>query len=127
EAQATREVRFCVEPSVYMPVAVKGSVSPLATLRSAEATAIEISTAGGTGSAALAGVAPRGAAIDDGPGARAADNAAPWMRAAAGLAAAQITWEVRFCVELSEYVPVAVKGSVSPLAMFGLAGVTRIE
>ena len=43
------------------------------------------------------------------------------------VAEAQVTWLVRFCVELSEKVPVAVNCSVAPLAMLGLAGVTAID
>ena len=43
------------------------------------------------------------------------------------VAEAQVTWLVRFCVELSEKVPVAVNCSVSPLATVGLAGVTAID
>ena len=43
------------------------------------------------------------------------------------VAEAQVTWLVRFCVELSEKVPVAVNCSVSPLATLGLAGVTAID
>src|SRR5271166_5954489 len=43
------------------------------------------------------------------------------------VAEAHVTWLVRFAVELSEYVPVAVNCSVSPLAMLGLAGVTAID
>src|SRR5271169_670932 len=43
------------------------------------------------------------------------------------VAEAQVTWLVRLAVELSEYVPVAVNCSVSPLAMLGLAGVTAID
>src|SRR5262249_28329262 len=39
----------------------------------------------------------------------------------------QVTWFVRFCVELSEKVPVAVNCCVNPLGTFGLAGVTVIE
>ena len=43
------------------------------------------------------------------------------------VAEAQVTWLVRFSVELSESVPVAVNCWVVPLAMLGLAGVTAIE
>ena len=47
--------------------------------------------------------------------------------ATVGVADAQVTWLVRFCVELSEKVPVAVNCWVWPLAMLGLAGVTAID
>ncbi len=43
------------------------------------------------------------------------------------VAEAQVTWLVKFCVELSEYVPVAVNCSVKPFATPGLAGVTAID
>ena len=43
------------------------------------------------------------------------------------VAEAQVTWLVRFWVELSEKVPVAVNCSVSPLGTLGLAGVTAID
>ena len=39
----------------------------------------------------------------------------------------QVTAVVRFCVELSEYVPVAVNCLVVPLTMLELAGVTAME
>jgi hypothetical protein len=39
----------------------------------------------------------------------------------------QVTDVVRFCVVLSEYVPVAVNCCVLPKAILGLAGVTSIE
>ena len=43
------------------------------------------------------------------------------------VADAQVTWLVRFCVELSENVPVAVNCWVAPAVMLGLAGVTAID
>ena len=43
------------------------------------------------------------------------------------VADAQVTWLVRFCVELSEKVPVAVNCWVFPLGTLGLAGVTAID
>jgi hypothetical protein len=44
-----------------------------------------------------------------------------------GVAEAHVTLPVRFCVELSLYVPVAVNCCVVPLAIDGLAGVTAID
>jgi hypothetical protein len=44
-----------------------------------------------------------------------------------GFEEAHVTWLVRFCVDWSVYVPVAVKGWVWPLVMFALAGVIAIE
>ena len=49
------------------------------------------------------------------------------MVATEGVADAQVTWLVRFSVELSEKVPVAVNCWVAPTAMLGLAGVTVID
>src|SRR5260370_1121159 len=43
------------------------------------------------------------------------------------LADAQVTLLVRFCVDLSEKVPVAVNCWVLPLVRLGLAGVTAID
>ena len=43
------------------------------------------------------------------------------------VADAQVTWLVRFGVEPSEKVPVAVNCCVRPLATLGLAGVTAID
>ena len=59
--------------------------------------------------------------------ARPCDPAALEMVATEVFAEAQVTWVVRSCVELSEYVPVAVNCWVSPTGTFGLAGVTAID
>ncbi len=53
--------------------------------------------------------------------------AALLMVATAGLVEVQVTWVVRFCVELSEYVPVAVKVSLLPSATLGAGGVIAID
>src|SRR5262245_17629124 len=47
--------------------------------------------------------------------------------ATAGVADAHVTTLVRFCVELSVNVPVAVNCRVWPFAMVGLAGVTATD
>jgi hypothetical protein len=49
------------------------------------------------------------------------------MVAVAGVAEAQVTWLVRFCVVLLENVPVAVNCWVNPAAILGNAGVTAID
>jgi hypothetical protein len=49
------------------------------------------------------------------------------MVAVVVLEEAQVTLEVRFCVELSLYVPVAVNCSVPPAVTDGFAGVTAID
>jgi hypothetical protein len=52
---------------------------------------------------------------------------APLMVATLVAEEAQVTWLVRFCVLLSEYVPVAVNCCVTPEEIFWLAGVTAME
>ena len=54
-------------------------------------------------------------------------NPALLMVATLVVAEAHVTWLVRFWVELSEKVPVAVNCWVSPLATLGFAGVTAID
>jgi hypothetical protein len=53
ELQATDPVMFCVEPSVYVPVAVNGTVLPTATLDETGVIAIETRAAAVTVSEAL--------------------------------------------------------------------------
>jgi hypothetical protein len=127
DAQVAVEVRFCVEPSVYVPVAVNGCVSPLATLGLAGVTAMETSAAAVTVSVVLPLKLPEVAEIVVVPAATPVARPPAAMVAAAVLDDAQVAVEVRFCVEPSVYVPVAVNGCVSPLATLGLAGVTAME
>ncbi len=71
---------------------------------------------------ALKVVEPCAAAV-----ARPFDPAALLMEATPDMLEAQVTCEVRFCVEPSLYVPVAVYCSVSPLGSVELLGVTAID
>ena len=61
------------------------------------------------------------------PVAKPCDPEASEIVATEDVAEAHVTWLVRVCVELSEYVPVAVNCSVPPLATVGLAGETAID
>jgi hypothetical protein len=127
DAQVTVDVRFCVEPSVYVPVAVNGCVSPLATLGFAGVTAMETSVAGVTVSVVLPVKLPDVAEIVVVPTARVEARPLAAMVAVVVLDDAQVAVEVRFCVEPSVYVPVAVNCCPTPLATLGFAGATATE
>ena len=128
ETQVTAVVRFCVEPSVYVPVAVNRWVVPSAMLGLDGVIARETSVAGVTVSAALPEMPPTVAVIVVAP--VATDVANPFEPPALLIAAMdaavepQVTAVVRFCVEPSEYVPVAVNCWAVPSAILGLDGVT---
>jgi len=127
DAHATVDVRFCVEPSVYVPVAVNGSVRPFATLGFAGVTAIDVSAAAATVSVVLPTTLPEVAEMVLVPVARVVATPAVSMVATVAVEDAHATVDVRFCVEPSVYVPVAVNGSVRPFATLGFAGVTAID
>ncbi len=131
ELQVTDVVRFRVEPSEYVPVAVNCWVVPLATLGLAGVTARETSVAGVTVRVVDPDMLPDPAVIVVEPAA--AGVATPLEPAALLIVATpvleelQVTDVVRFWVELSEYVPVAVNCWVVPLTTLGLVGVTARE
>src|SRR5208337_4135035 len=127
EAQVTWLVRFCVVLSEYVPVAVNCCVCPLRTLGLPGVTAIDCSTAALTVITVEPLILPSVALMVDGPVATAVANPPLVMVATDVVAEAQVTWLVRFCVVLSEYVPVAVNCWVCPLRTQGLAGVTAID
>ena len=127
DAQVTWFVRSSVELSEKVPVAVNDPIPPLATLGLAGVTMIDCRTAGLTVNNARPVTPPSVAEIVDAPAANGAATPAALMVATDVFADAQITWPVRSSVEPSEKVPVAVNGSVSPLATLGLAGVTTID
>jgi hypothetical protein len=127
EAHVTWLVRFCVELSEKVPVAVNCSVFPLATLGLAGVTAIDFRAAAVTVNTVEPTVLPSVALMLDVPGVTPVASPPAVIVATAGVADAHVTWLVRFCVELSENVPVAVNCWVFPLATLGLAGVTAID
>ncbi len=127
EAHVTWLVRFSVELSEYVPVAVNCSVRPLAMLGLAGVTAIDSNVAAVT-VRTVEPVTPLSIAlIVEVPTPTPVARPALVIVATDAVAEAHVTWLVRFSVELSEYVPVAVNCSVRPLAMLGLAGVTAID
>jgi hypothetical protein len=131
EPQVTAVVRFCMEPSEYVPVAVNCLVVPRAMLGLDGVIARETSVAGVAARVVLPDMLPNVAVIAVDPDATGVANpfepAALLMAATAAVDEPQVTDVVRFCVEPSEYVPVAVNCWVVPSAMLGLDGVIARE
>lgn len=127
EAHVTRSVKFSVVPSVNVPVAVNGSVNPLAMLGFDGVTAIELTTAAVTDNVVLPLKLPTDAEMVDEPMPRAEARPPLEMVATAVFDEAHVATPVRFSVVPSVNVPVAVNGSVNPLATPGFDGVTAIE
>ena len=131
EPQVTAVVRFCVEPSEYVPVTVNCRVVPNAMLGLDGIIARETSVACVTVRVVLPEMPPNVAVMVVDPTATGVAN--PFEPAALLMAATddadepQVTAVVRFCVEPSEYVPVTVNCWVVPNAMLGLDGVIARE
>lgn len=134
EFQATDVVKFCVLPSVNVPVAVNCLVVVEAMLMSAEAgdTLIDSNLAGVTVSvAALEAMLEKLAVIVVVPSER--DVASPFEPDVLLIVATlmseefQVTSDVKSCVVLSVNVPVAMNGWVFPRATLWFAGVTAID
>ena len=127
DAHVTLPVRFCVELSLNVPVAVNCCVFPAATDGFAGVTAIDDSVAAVTVNVVEPTTAPLVALIVDVPTFTAVANPAALIVAFAGVPDDHVTLPVRFCVELSLNVPVAVNCCVFPAATDGFAGVTAID
>jgi hypothetical protein len=127
DAHVTLAVRFCVELSLYVPVAVNCCVPPAATDGFTGVTAIDTSVAAVTVSVVLPEMAPLVAEIVVLPAFNADAKPALLIVAVVVLEDAHVTLVVRFCVELSLYVPVAVNCCVLPAATDGFTGVTAID
>ena len=125
DVQVTEAVMSCVELSAYVAVAVNCCVRPAGTLGVAGVTAIE--TSAGTVSVVLPLTPPEFAEMVLVPVARVVATPAVLMVATVAVEDAHATVDVRFCVEPSVYVPVAVNGSVRPFATLGFAGVTAMD
>jgi hypothetical protein len=108
ELHVTVLVMFCVELSLNVPVAVNCCVFPAATEGFAGVTAIETRLAFVTVSVVDPTTAPLVALIVDVPAFTAVARPAALIVATVGVPDAQVTLPVRFCVELSLKVPVAV-------------------
>jgi hypothetical protein len=121
-------VKFCVLVSEYVPVAVNCSVVPFAIDGLAGVTAIDTSVAAVTVNVSAGLVTPLNAAvICDVPTATPLARPAELIVATAVAADTHVACVVRFCVLVSEYVPVAVNCSLVPLAIDGPTGVTAID
>jgi hypothetical protein len=127
EDQVTVDVRFCVEPSLNVPVAVNCCVAPLVIDGFTGVTAIDCNVAAVTERTVEPLIAPDVALIVDVP------TPAPVARPAVVIVAVvvvpddHVTLDVRFCVLPSLNVPVAVNCCVAPLVIEGFAGVTAID
>jgi hypothetical protein len=123
----TVEVRFCVVPSLNVPVAMNCWVAPLVIDGFAGVTAIDCSVAAVTVSKVEPLMDDDVAVIVEVP------TPAPLASPAALIVAVEVVPElhvtvpVKFCVEPSLNVPVAVNCWVAPLVIDGFAGVTAID
>jgi methylglyoxal synthase len=123
----TLDVRFCVLPSLNVPVAVNCWVAPLVIEGFAGVTAIDCSVAAVTVSKVEPLIAPDVALIVEVP--TPAPVASPDVLIVAVVVVPddQVTVDVKFCVVPSLNVPVAVNCWVAPLVIDGFAGVTAID
>ena len=129
ELQVTEPVKFCVELSEKVPVAVNCSVALFAIEGFIGVTAIDTSVGAVavTVSSVVPSTAPEAASILLVPVATPVANPPAVIVTTPVDCELQVTELVKFCVELSEKVPVAVNCSVLPFAIEGLAGVTAID
>jgi hypothetical protein len=127
DAHVTEAVRFCVLLSLYVPVAANCCVSPLTIDGLAGVTAIDCSVAPVTVSKVEPTTDPDVALMVLVPTATAVANPPLLIVAVAVVPEAQVTDDVKFCVLLSLYVPVAVNCCVRPFVTDGFAGVTAID
>jgi hypothetical protein len=135
ESQATNVVKFCVLPSVNVPVAENCLVVLDAMLISAEAgdTVIDTNLAGVTASVATLEVIPEKPAVTVVvPSATA--TASPFVPDVLLIVAIPVFEEVQVTDDVissvvvpPEKIPMAVNGWVCPTAMLWLAGVTAID
>ena len=114
--------------SEYVPVAVNCWVVPFAIDGLTGVTAIDTSVAAVTVNVSAGLVTPLNAAvICDVPTPMPVAKPAELIVATPVVPDTHVACVVRFCVLLSEYVPVAVNCSVVPLAIDGLTGITAID
>ena len=123
ELQVTDAVRFCVVPSEYVPVAVNCLVVPFALVGLDGLIEMDVSVAGFTVRVVDANLLPKVAVIVVEPAATDVDRPDALIVATPVFDESQPTEAVRFCVVLSEYVPVATNCFVVPSAMLGFVGV----
>jgi len=128
ECQVTVPEMLPLLPSEYMPVAVKVALLPLAMDALPGVTAIPVKVAAVTVMPAAGDVTPLNVAVTDVVPTVVPDTTPGWvpMLAIAGSADVQTTCDVMSAVEASEYVPVAVRLLVRPLAIMADTGVIAI-
>ena len=124
ELQVAVLVRFCVEPSVNVPVAVNCSNVPGAIVEFAGVTAIEASVAAVTCNVVAPLILPDAAVIVVLPAVLLLAKPALEMVATPTVDELQVAVLVKSFVEPSVYVPIAANCFVSPAATDGLVGVT---
>jgi len=127
EVQITLDVRFCVVPSLNVPVAVNCCVAPLVIDGFAGVTAIDCSVAAVTVSTVEPLIEDDVAVIVEVPIPVPVATPAAVMVAVAVVPELQVTLDVRFCVVPSLNVPVAANCCVVPFVIEGFAGVTAID
>jgi hypothetical protein len=127
EVHVTDCVRFSVEPSVSVPIAVNCCVRPWAKVGSAGVTVMDATTAGVTVSVVLPLMPPSVAVMVDMPVARVEAKPELEIVAIVIFTYIQITEFVRFSVEPSLKVPVATNCWLRPLATLGSLGVSAID
>src|SRR5580698_2783626 len=127
EVQVTVDVRFCVVPSLNVPVAVNCWVAPLAIEGFAGVTAIDCNVAAVTVSKVEPEIDDDVAAMVEVPTPAPVASPAALIVAVVVVPDDQVTVDVRFCVVPSLKVPVAVNCCVAPLAIDGFGGVTAID
>jgi hypothetical protein len=127
DVHVTEPLKFCVELSEKVPVAVNCSVLPFAIDGFAGVTAIDTSVAELTVSTVDPLTLPEIAMIVLDPAAFAVAIPPGAIVAAFVFWDCQLTEPLRSFVEPSLYFPVAVNGSVVPVAIVGFIGVTEIE
>jgi hypothetical protein len=127
ELHVTVLVRFCVVPSLNVPVAVNCCVAPLVIEGLAGVTAIDCSVAAVTVRSVEPLMDDDVAVIVEVPTPAPVASPDVLIVAVAVVPELQVTVDVRFCVEPSLNVPVAVNCWVAPLVIEGFAGVTAID
>jgi hypothetical protein len=127
EVQVTVDVKFCVVPSLNVPVAVNCWVAPLAIDGFTGVTAIDCRVAAVTVRVVEPLIAPDVALIVEVPTPAPVARPVALIVAVAVVPELHVTVLVRFCVVPSLKVPVAVNCCVAPLVIDGFAGVTAID
>jgi hypothetical protein len=125
--QVTVEVKFCVEPSLNVPVAVNCCVAPLVIEGFAGVTAIDCSVAAVTVSTVEPEIDDDVAVIVEVPTPAPVASPDALIVAVVMVPELHVTLDVRFWVVPSLKVPVAVNCCVAPLVIDGFAGVTAID